>query len=173
MSRTRLLLSAAALALGATSATAGSLDLTVDIPRLPVAEYHKPYLAFWLQKPDGQAAGTLQIWYETGREEKGRKYLKELTSWWRKVGREMPPLTAADGMSGATRAPGPQKIAFDTGAGALKGLAPGQYQVVVEASREGGGHDLVKLPLSWPPKAGASASGKGETELGAVSLKVR
>ena len=171
MSRSRLLLSAAALALGATGARAGSLDLSVEIPRLNVAEYHRPYMAFWLQKPDGQAAGTLQVWYETQREEKGRKYVKELTSWWRKVGREM--TFPADGITGATRAPGPQKVSFDTSAGALKTLPPGQYQVVVEAAREAGGHELVKLPLSWPPKAGASAAGKGETELGAVRLAVR
>lgn len=171
VSRSRLCLSAAALALGATSAAAGSLDLSVDIPRLSVAEYHRPYLAFWLQKPDGQAAGTLQVWYETGREDHGRKYVKELTSWWRKIGRET--TFPADGVTGATRAPGPQKVSFDTGAGALKTLPPGQYQVVVEASREAGGHELVKLPLSWPPKAGATAAGKGETELGAVRLTMR
>ena len=171
MSRSRLLLSAAALSLCAGSATAGSLDLSIDIPRLNVAEYHRPYMAFWLQKPDGQGAGTLQVWYDTGHEEKGRKYVKELTSWWRKIGRETS--FPVDGTTGATRAPGPQKVSFDTFAGALKGLAPGQYQVVVEASRESGGHELVKLPLTWPPKAGASASAKGDTELGAVQLKVR
>ena len=171
MSRTRLLLSAAAVSLSCGAASAGTLDLTIELPRLNVAEYHRPYLAFWLQKSDGQAAGTLQVWYETGREDHGRKYVKELTSWWRKAGREM--TFPADGITGATRAPGPQKISFDTGAGALKALPPGEYQLVVEASREAGGHETVKLPLSWPPKAGASASGKGETELGAVRLKVR
>lgn len=171
MIRFRLLLSTAALALGAVPAMAGSLDVAVDIPRLTPAEYHRPYLAFWLQKPDGQAAGTLQVWYETGREDHGRRYLKELTSWWRKVGREM--TFPADGISGATRAPGPQKVSFDTGAGALKTLPPGDYQLVVEASREAGGHELVKVPLSWPPKAGASASAKGESEIGAVRLTVR
>ncbi|CAN5292047.1 DUF2271 domain-containing protein [soil metagenome] len=171
MSRSSLLLSTAALALGASPAVAGSLDVSIDVPKMNTAEYHRPYLSFWLQKADGQAAGTLQVWYETGREEHGRKYLKELTSWWRKVGREMS--FPADGISGATRAPGPQKVSFDTASGVFKGLAPGEYQLVVEASREGGGHETVKAPLSWPPKAGASASAKGERELGEVRLKVR
>ena len=56
----------------------------------------------------------------------------------------------------------------------LAKLAPGQYTLVVEAAREVGGRELLKIPFTWPAK-GAPQSGKaqGSTELGAVTLTVK
>ena len=56
----------------------------------------------------------------------------------------------------------------------LARLAPGQYTLVVEAAREVGGRELLKIPFTWPAK-GAPQSGKaqGATELGAVTLTVK
>jgi hypothetical protein len=165
------LLTFAGAAVGAAPALAADLNVTVEIPRMTVAEYHKPYVAIWIENADATAAGTLAVWYDAdNREDKGAKWLKDMRQWWRKAGREMS--FPADGVSGATRAPGPQKLVFAGSKGALKALKPGQYNLVVEAAREVGGHEAVRVPFTWG-KAGKPASAKGATELGAVIVSVK
>jgi len=164
----KLILGAGA-ALGATApATAQTLNLSVAIPRLPVAEYHRPYVAIWLER-EGASPRTLSVWYDVDKAKgEGTKWLRDVRQWWRASGRSMS--FPADGITGATRAPGDQKVAFTTGKGPLGPLARGNYTLVVEAAREVGGRELLRLPFSWPPKPGAVIRAKGSTELGAVSL---
>ncbi len=155
---------------GLMAAPAGAQTMTVSvaIPRLSVAEYHKPYVAIWLEK-EGATPRTLSVWYDYDmRNNEGTKWLRDVRQWWRVSGRSM--RFPADGVSGATRAPGEQKISFTSGKGPLGSITPGNYTLVVEAAREVGGRELLRLPFAWPPKPGARASVKGSSELGAVSL---
>ncbi|CAN5142537.1 DUF2271 domain-containing protein [soil metagenome] len=176
MKRSLSLLTFSALGAGAAVATpalAADLAVTVEVPRLSVAEYHKPYVSIWIENPaDATAAGTLAVWYDAGsKEDKGVKWLKDMRQWWRKAGRSMS--FPADGISGATRAPGPQKLVFSGAKGALKDLKPGQYNLVVEAAREVGGQEAVRVPFVWGGKPGKPATIKGEAELGAVTVAVK
>ena len=179
MKRSLSLLTFSALGAGAVVATpalAADLAVTVEVPRLTVAEYHKPYVSIWIENPaDATAAGTLAVWYDAGsKEDKGVKWLKDMRQWWRKAGRTM--TFPADGISGATRAPGPQKLVFSGAKGPLKDLKPGQYNLVVEAAREVGGQEAVRVPFVWGQgggKPGKPATAKGATELGAVTVAVK
>ena len=166
-----LTFSAVGAAVGATPALAADLNVTVEVPRLTVAEYHKPYVSIWIENPaDAAAAGTLAVWYDAdSKEDKGTKWLKDMRQWWRKAGRTM--TFPADGLIGSTRAPGPQKVVFSGAKGALKGLKPGQYNLVVEAAREVGGHEAVRVPFTWG-KPGKPATAKGTAERGAVTVAV-
>jgi hypothetical protein len=76
----------------------------------------------------------------------------------------------ADGVTGATRAPGEQKLAFTSGKGPLGSLTPGNYTMIVEAAREVGGREVLRLPFAWPPKPGTTVRAKGASELGAITL---
>ncbi|MCI4654028.1 DUF2271 domain-containing protein [Sphingomonas aquatilis] len=153
------------LALGgviATSATAGTV--TVTVPKLNVAEYHRPYVAVWLEPAGGGASRTLAVWYDVkkGGNEPGTKWLSDLRAWWRKGGRslQMP----ANGVSGATRAPGQYQISLPAD------VKPGQYVLNVEAARETGGRELVQVPLTIPNGQGRAS---GSHELGAVIASAR
>ena len=175
MKRSLSLLTVSTLGAGAAVATpalAADLAVTVEVPRLTVAEYHKPYVSIWIENPaDATAAGTLAVWYDAGsKEDKGVKWLKDMRQWWRKAGRTMS--FPADGISGATRAPGPQKLVFGGATGALKDLKPGPYNLVVEAAREVGGQEAVRVPFTWG-KPGKPATVKGAAELGAVTVAVK
>jgi hypothetical protein len=167
------LLPAAALTglLGSASALAGDLELTIEIPRLSVAEYHRPYLAVWVET-EGQAfAGNLAVWYDTQKKgaENGTTWLKDMRQWWRKSGRDLK--MPVDGVSGATRAPGSHKLTFPATNPALAKLAPGKYNIVVEAAREVGGRELIRIPFQWSKAASpAPAKVKGEHELGQIQL---
>jgi hypothetical protein len=171
MKRSLSLLTFSALSAAGAPALAADLNVTVEVPRLTVAEYHKPYVAIWVEAPDASAAATLAVWYDAGsKEDKGTKWLKDMRQWWRKAGRTM--TFPADGLSGATRAPGPQKLVFSGAKGPLKDLKPGDYTLVVEAAREVGGHEAVRVPFVWG-KPGKPAIAKGTAEVGAVTVAVK
>ncbi len=158
-------LSAFVLIGGAVAAPAAAGTVTVTIPRLNVAEYHRPYVAVWLDPVGGGAPRTLALWYDVKKagNEPGTKWLSELRAWWRKGGRGL--AMPADGISGATRAPGRYSIPLPAT------LKPGNYVLNVEAARETGGRELVSIPLVVPVRA--AAQGAGKTELGAIALSTR
>ena len=168
----RLTYTVAASALLGTPALAADLNLSIEIPKLNVAEYHRPYVAIWIEGGNQKFVNNLAVWYDVKlKDGEGTKWLKDMRQWWRKSGRELD--MPVDGLSSATRAPGEQKISFSDSKAPLKDLPAGEYQVVVEAAREVGGRELLKLPFQWPPKGPQSASAKGERELGAISLEAR
>ena len=167
----RLLVYAAAGGLAAGPAAAADLLVSVEIPRLTVSEYHRPYVAVWLEGA-GQKVTNLAVWYDVDMKNgEGTKWLKDMRTWWRRSGREL--AMPADGLSGATRPPGKHQLAFPGDKGPLTGLAPGEYNLVVEAAREVGGRELLRVPFQWPPKAGTTADAKGETELGSIAVELK
>jgi hypothetical protein len=149
-------------------ALAADFTVSVEIPRLSVAEYHRPYVAIWLESKAPKSATTLAVWYDTKlKDNEGTKWLKDMRQWWRTVGREL--TMPADGLSSPTRQPGEHTVSFTPPAN----LAAGEYELVVEAAREVGGRELVRLPVQWPPKAAGKAEARGEHELGAVTLSYK
>lgn len=153
-------------------ASAADLAIKVEIPRLSVAEYHRPYVAIWIERPDQSVAANLAVWYDVKlKNNEGTKWLKDMRQWWRKSGREL--TMPADGLSSPTRAPGEHQLSFAGDKGPLASLPPGQYRLAVEAAREVGGREMLRIPFQWPPKAAETATAKGEHELGQLSLSVR
>ena len=151
-------LSSFALVGGMIAAPTMAATVSITIPRPQLAEYKKPYVAVYLEKP-GAPAKTVAIWYGLNNRdgEYGQKWLTEVRSWWRKGGRSLH--LPADGISGATRSPGTYTIALPADA-----LAAGTT-LTVEAAREHGGREFLTVPV----KAGATASGK--TELGVIAIR--
>ena len=161
-------LTAAVTALPALSA---ELTLKVQLPRMDIAEYHRPYVAAWIEKASDQSyAGNVALWYDLRkRDNGGAKWLKDMRSWWRKSGHDM---ARVDGVTGATRTAGDHALNL-LDAKAVAALAPGRYEVVVEAARENGGREVLRLPFDWPLKTAQTATAQGQGELGAVSLEAR
>lgn len=153
-------------------ASAGELALRVAIPRLDVSEYHRPYLAAWIEGADGRAIANLAVWYDLKkRNHEGVKWLKDMRQWWRRIGRETD--LPVDGVSGATRPVGEHTLSFDTAVSPFADLEPGTYEIVVEAAREVGDREVLRLPLTWPPTGSAHAETRGKLELGAVSISLK
>ncbi len=150
------------LVAGLLSAPAGAATFSITVPQLKVSEYHRPFVAAWLEPTEGGEAKPLFVWYDVKKTgaEPGTKWLADLRSWWRKGGRGLK--LPADGISGATRAPGTYQIPLPAD------LKPGAYVLHVEAAREAGGREIVSVPITLPA---ASGSGSGKSELGAVTIR--
>jgi hypothetical protein len=164
---TRIALALALSMIGA-GAAAADLSLSVEIPQLPVAEYHRPYVAIWIEGADQNIAANLAVWYQVRGDH--TKWLPDLRQWWRRGGRDLK--VPVDGLTGATRPVGQHLLKFDAAQAPLAGLKPGQYAVVVEAVREVGGREAVRIPFEWPIKAAKRETASGSKELGAVVLSL-
>jgi hypothetical protein len=162
-----------ALCLISATSVAADLDIQIELPTLNVAEYHNPYVAVWLQTPDKEVKN-LSVWYQLEsrgeKSEKGEEWLKDMRQWWRAIGRssDMP----IDGVSGATKKPGVHQLQFTEGKTPLEKLAKGDYVLMVEAAREVGGRELIKIPFTWPVQEKTHFVQKGKSELGEVRLSV-
>lgn len=163
-----------ALTLPLASSWAMAADLTVkfELPQLNVAEYHKPYVAIWIERADQSVTNTLAVLYDVKkRDNAGTKWVKDLRTWWRKAGRDV--TLPMDGVSGATRTAGVQTLSFPAARAGLDKLPAGDYKLVIEAAREAGGRELVRVPFHWEPNAKVAAAFAGKEELGAVSLAIQ
>jgi hypothetical protein len=153
------------------AAHAQSMEVSVEIPKMSVNEYHRPYVAIWIEKAGGGVAADLSVWYDVKlKDEEGEKWLKDIRQWWRRSGRALD--LPVDGLSSPTKPPGVAKVSFKGDSKPLKDLAPGDYKLIVEASREVGGKEMVEVPFTWAPGAEASLSASGKEELGAITLKL-
>ena len=158
----------------ASPALAGDLNVKITLPQLDVAEYHRPYVAMWVEGADREIAANLAVWYDLKkRDNHGTKWLSDLRQWWRKGGRDLQ--MPVDGVTGATRGAGTHELEFAGAQAPLAKLPAGKYQLVVEAAREDGGREVVRVPFQWAPGAGAGApvSVAGKEEITSVTLQIK
>lgn len=151
-------------------AWAAESQLEVSLPSIEGARVKRPYLAVWLEKADShEFAGNIAVWYDTRKPNNAgaTKWLPDLRTWWRASGSQVN--FPIDGVSGATRPAGEHSINL-AAAPVIAKLPAGKYEVVLEVAREHGGHELLRLPLQWPPRATTTAQATGKEEIGAVRL---
>ena len=161
----------ASLLLFGATAQAATLSVDIEIPRLNVAEYHRPYVAVWIEPEAGRDAHSLAIWYDHRMADReGEKWLKDMRQWWRGDGRSLS--MPADAISSATRPPGAHTLTADDTAAPLSQLAAGRYVLHIEAAREVGGREVLSLPFQWPPTAPIEHQASGDSELGNAVLRL-
>lgn len=157
-------------------AFAAQLDIEIELPKIDVAEYHRPYVAIWIATEDASVAANLAVWYQkrlgkdaqSGKMEPGSRWLADLRQWWRRSGRES--TLPIDGVSGATRPAGQYQLSYSDARPPLGQLAAGNYNLMVEVVREVGGRELKSIPFQWPPAQQQTFKTRGETEIGSVGL---
>ena len=151
-------------------AAAADLAVAVEVPRIETAEYHRPYVAVWIEREDQTVAANLSVWYEVGNRKEGSKWLADLRQWWRRTGRDQ--TLPIDGVTGPTKPVGTHQLKYAGDKAPLSTLAAGKYRLVVEAARETGGREVVRVPFEWPAKSAQSLTGKGSSELGTIALNL-
>lgn len=166
-------LSLAGITLSQSNTKAADITLNIEIPQLEVAEYHRPYVAAWIENDQKKHVNDLLVWYQTetrnpGSEhgEKGEKWLKDLRKWWRVSGRELS--MPVDGLSSPTKPPGKHQVNLTE---SFKKLPQGTYNLLIEAAREVGGRELLSIPFTWDGSTLKAEPIKGSSELGNITLK--
>ncbi len=150
--------------------SAADLNVDVEIPQLDVAEYHRPYVALWIEQGN-QHIADLNVWYDLKmKNNEGEKWLKDMRQWWRRSGRSLE--FPVDGVSAATRAVGTHSLSFSSDSAVLKQLKAGDYELLVEAAREVGGREILRIPFSWPAHKTQTVSVQGANELGRITLTI-
>lgn len=136
-------------------------QIEYEIPALDVAEYRRPYLAVWITNSEGKSIRQLHILGDSSR------WLRELRSWWRKVGRADDSLV--DALAGATRKPGRYTITWDGRDAYGNSVMQGNYELHIEAAREHGEHETLVLPFTLNGK-NLERTVEGSKEIGRVRL---
>ncbi|MGB0893742.1 MAG: DUF2271 domain-containing protein [Parashewanella sp.] len=123
------------------------LAFQFELPKIETSNYERPYVAVWLENKDRQSVKTIELW--VGEDE----WLKDLRSWWRKVGRYDKQLV--DGVTSATRPAGKYRFIWDGKDDKGNLLPQGEYTLHVEVVREHGGRNYLrqKMMLSDSPKS--------------------
>lgn len=154
------------------SAADTTFKLKVEVPELEVDPYFKPYVAIWLEDETRAPLDTIALWYQiesnTNAQEDGKKWLKDLRQWWRKIGRSS--MDNMDGVSGATRRPGVYDFTWVLSNETLTQLNTKKIILHVEASREEGGRSYQRLTVNMHSASVHTVQPEGE--LGLITLKV-
>lgn len=155
---------AAALSSTNVSATATASEISLQLPVIETSQYHRPYVAVWVEDAQQQPVKLIALWVEKP------DWLKDLRRFWRKIGRSDTALV--DAVSGATQKPGTYTLYWDGKDNQAQPLAAGQYTLLVEAAREQGGRSLVKQAFTLPAQ-GAVIDIAAQGELGNISAQIR
>lgn len=136
-----MLLSLFSFNTNAHKSTVHPTEITIDLAlKHQSGEYHRPYVASWIESSKGKSVRTLLLWREQA------KWLKDIRRWWRKAGRKDAELV--DGITSATRAAGKFKVSFLAQDDNKIDLNKGQYTLFIEVVRENGGRAIIRQPFS-------------------------
>jgi thiamine biosynthesis lipoprotein len=136
------------------------LAITLALPKMDARRYERPYVAVWVEDSKGAHVATLALW---GR---NRRWVSELTNWWKA---DPEARDRVDAIGRASRGPGEYRLAWNGTDDGGAGVAPGEYTVVIEVSREHGGHTTTRQKIVCGDKA-ATAEFAANKELASASL---
>ncbi|WP_045387217.1 DUF2271 domain-containing protein [Vibrio rotiferianus] len=115
------------------------VDFEFELPKIDTSMYARPYVAVWIEDEKRKPVKTIQLW--VGKDE----WLKDLRSWWRKVGRYDRELV--DAVTSATRPAGQYRFVWDGTNDDGQRLKQGNYTLHVEVVREHGGRNYVRQKM--------------------------
>jgi len=116
------------------------MDVEFVLPKIKTGTYARPYVAIWIENSQRKPVRTLQLWV------KEDDWLKDLRSWWRKVGRN--DRAAVDAMTSATRPAGKYRFTWDARDQQGNPLEQGEYTFYAEVVREHGGRNYLRQKLN-------------------------
>ncbi|RBW66834.1 DUF2271 domain-containing protein [Vibrionales bacterium C3R12] len=140
------------------------VDIRLQIPTIKTTTYARPYVAVWIENDQRKSVKTVQLW--VGKDE----WLKDLRSWWRKVGRYDKALV--DAVTSATRPAGDYRFVWDGTNDAGQKVAQGNYTFHIEVVREHGGRNYLRQKLELGNSAN-SYQIKPTEETGLIDIHYR
>jgi len=120
------------------------MNIEFVVPDIQASIYARPYIAVWIEDKQRKPVRTIQLW--VGQDE----WLKDLRSWWRKVGRD--DRAVVDAVTSATRPAGKYRFSWDGLDQQGKRVEQGEYTFYVEAVREHGGRNYLRQKIQLAEK---------------------
>lgn len=117
-----------------------NVDFKFQLPDIETSIYARPYVAVWVEDEKRKPVKTIQLW--VGKDE----WLKDLRSWWRKVGRYDRELV--DAVTSATRPSGEYRFSWDGADDSGHRLEQGDYTLHIEVVREHGGRNYLRQKIT-------------------------
>ena len=149
-------------------------ELAVDFEIAPQEgyRYHRPYVAVYVETPEGKRVRTLSLWVNTSG--RGPRYIRELRRWF-SMARDQEDAGGPDlvsTVSSATRLPGQYSVTWNGRDDRGNVVEQGSYRVVIEASREHGSYQLMQQDLTLTAKP-VAADLSGNQEIGRARVEYR
>ena len=116
------------------------LDVQFELPKIDTTMYARPYVAVWVEDSSRKSVKTIELW--VGKDE----WLKDLRSWWRKVGRYDRELV--DAVTSATRPAGQYRFVWDGKNDSGEKLEQAEYTIHIEVVREHGGRNYLRQKVT-------------------------
>ena len=115
--------------------------------------YCRPYVAIWVEDPDGFPVRTLTLWVWTSGP--GPRWIPDLRRWYRSDQFRLlvDDTDMVETVSRATRPPGKYKVVWDGKDDHGKPVAAGKYTFFIEAAREHGTYQVISKTLTIADKA--------------------
>lgn len=152
-------------------AVSGEMIVAFTYTRVGEGKIESPYVAVWLEDPQGDLVTTIALFFEQGR--RGERWLDHLDRWF--------PGNAAYLASGgqdlvttissATQPPGEYAVTWD-GTHAGTQVAAGDYFICIESTREDGPYSLIREPIALDGSL-APTPLPDEGELSSASVQIR
>jgi hypothetical protein len=137
------------------------MDIEFNIPNVEASAYTRPYVAVWIEDKQGKPVRTLQLW--VGEDE----WLKDLRSWWRKVGRN--DRAVIDAVTSATKPVGQYHFTWDGLDQKGQPIEQGDYTFFAEVVREHGGRNIVRQKITLADES-FNVTIKPTVETGLIAL---
>jgi hypothetical protein len=160
---------------GATgNAGATANEVVVGFTYVPTGggRVHNPYIAVWLEKPDGTPVRTLTVQYQEG---KGVRWLPDLVSWYQmdqaRLGGLLGGSDVLSAVSSATKLPGSQRVIWDGTDDSKVPVPEGEYVLFIEAAREKGPYQIVREPITLSKAGTKKVADNGDLQ--AISIDIR
>jgi hypothetical protein len=127
-------------ATGATFPAGGEMIIDFTFAPSDGGSVKNPYVAVWIETPQGELVKTVSLWYE--QTAKGKKYLSDMRKWYAASSGATP------STSGATRLPGTYSVVWNGTDENGQPVSQGDYVVYIEAAREDGPYELISQPVA-------------------------
>jgi hypothetical protein len=148
------------------------LRVEVEVARIAGGRVRRPYVAIWVEDPQGRPVRTLSLWVQTtGR---GPRWIPDLRRWFRGE-RERQSASGGDmvqTVSSATRGPGTHLVVWNGRDDRGDLVEQGEHFVCIEAVREHGSYGLIRERRAFG-SAPFRAELDGNAEISAATLDFR
>ena len=149
------------------------VNFDINRPEAEKGHYRRPYVAVWVEDPEGHPVRTLSLWVSMGGSGPFQ-WLPDLKRWYqadqdRKLTEKKEVLFT---VARPTRPPGKYKVIWDGKDNNGKQLPGGEYTITIEAAREHGTYQSIRKQVALEGKPFTEEL-KGNVEIKSASIEYR